>query len=251
MSGLPERRVRQCIVAVTSLLSLLLLPSTAGAVTELLPDLRALAPRTFKVTTQNGQRQLRFTTIIANGGAGPFQVTGSRPSTSTAEMTTVTQQIFNDQGGVSRTISTPAFMYWGGDGHNHWHVRDLETYELFPLTGGGRVGTGEKHGFCFFDNFQYNLSLPNAPQSRVYRGCGNIGDLQVVTGLSVGWGDRYNYTLPDQYINITNVANGQYRLVYTVDAQGHFTESRENNNVHCTDIQIKTGSVIVLRRGCS
>ena len=250
MSGLPERGVRQCVVAVTSLLSLLLLPAPAGAVSEMLPDLKPLPPRSFKVqTTETGQRQLRFTSIIANNGAGPFQVTGSRSSTSVAEMT-VSQQIFNDQGGVSRSLLTPAVMYWGGDGHNHWHVRDLETYELVAPNGGGRVGTWEKHGFCFQDNTQWKLSLPNAPQEPVYRGCGKIDALQETIGISVGWADTYGYRLPDQYIDITNVSPGQYRLVYTVDQQGYYTESRERNNVHCTDLQITAGSVTVVGRGC-
>jgi Lysyl oxidase len=251
MSGLAERRVRQCVVAMASVSSLLLLPAPAGAVSETLPDLRPLVPRSFTIqTTQTGQRQLRFTTLIANIGAGAFQVTGARPSTSATEMT-VSQQIFNDQGGVSRSLSTPATMFFAGDGHNHWHLRDLETYELVSIDNpGGGTRTGEKHGFCFWDNTKYNLSLPNAPQNPVYTNCGTSSSLQVVAGLSVGWADKYAYKLPNQFIDITNLPSGQYRLVYTVDQQGYFTESRERNNVSCTDLRIDTASVTILGRGC-
>jgi hypothetical protein len=250
MKRLVERRVRLDLVAVAVLLSLLLLPAQAGAVSEMLPDLKPLVPRTIHIqTTESGQRQLRFTTIVANIGAGPFQVTGSRPSTSVSDMT-VTQQIFNDDGSVSRNISTPSTMFFGGDGHNHWHVRDLETYELVRVDNGVKVGTGEKHGFCFFDNTVHKLSLPNAPQDPVYTGCGTSGALRVVQGLSVGWADKYPYRLPDQYIDITNLSPGQYRLVYTVDQQRYFAETRERNNVNCTDLRIDGQSVTVLSRGC-
>ena len=63
-------------------------------------------------------------------------------------------------------------MYFAGDGHNHWHVRDLETEKLIRLDNGAKVGTSAKHGFCFFDNVRYRLTLAGAPQSARYTGCG-------------------------------------------------------------------------------
>jgi hypothetical protein len=54
--------------------------------------------------------------------------------------------------GSSREISTQAVMFWAGDGHEYGHVRDVEAYELTRLDNGRRVGTGAKHGFCYFDN---------------------------------------------------------------------------------------------------
>ena len=38
-----------------------------------------------------------------------------------------TQRIFDDAGGY-RDGPTSASMYFGGDGHNHWHVQDLEDF---------------------------------------------------------------------------------------------------------------------------
>ena len=34
------------------------------------------------------------------------------------------------------------------------------------------MGSGAKTGFCFLDVVTYNLSLPNAPQTKQYTGCG-------------------------------------------------------------------------------
>jgi hypothetical protein len=232
-------------------LPLSLIPTPARAATEQLPDLRAARPKEIHTTTTStGQRELRFTSVVSNVGAGPFQLTGTRSSTSDAEMNTVTQQIFDDTGSVSRSATTTATMYFGGDGHDHWHVRDLETFELIRTDNGALVGTGEKHGFCFFDNTRVNLALPNAPQERVYTGCGKTSNLQVVMGLSVGWGDRYKYTLPDQFIDITGLAAGRYRLIYRVDVPNWFSELKETNNRSCTTLQLTGTSVSVLDYKC-
>jgi hypothetical protein len=185
--------------------------------------------------TADGRRLLRFTTVIVNVGQGAFEVHGSRPAG--ASTMTVDQRVYDDQGG-SRDRDTAASMYYSGDGHNHWHVRDLETYELVRRDNGRQVGTGAKHGFCFYDNTPFRLSLPFASQSPVYRGCGVAQDTDVVTGLSVGWGDRYGATIPDQYIDVTGLGTGHYRLNAIADAAGWFSESDDSDNTTWVDLWI-------------
>jgi hypothetical protein len=107
-----------------------------------------------------------------------FQIHGSRPNTST-DME-VTQRIFNDQGGYSDRPTT-AQMYFAGDGHTHWYVRDLETYELLRLDNGSKVGTGAKHGFCFFDNEHFGST-----EAAGYLDCGNNPNSQYRRGSSLG-----------------------------------------------------------------
>ena len=75
-------------------------------------------------TTMPGHTLLRFTTESVNIGAGPLELRGSRPNTSTPTMSVV-QRIYDDVGGF-RDVSAPSFMFWAGDGHNHWHVNDFE-----------------------------------------------------------------------------------------------------------------------------
>ena len=91
---------------------------------------------------------------------------------------------------------------------------------------------GAKIGYCFYDNYEYRLDLPGAPQSLVYTAsdCGNSESLAVDTGLSIGWGDEYASTLPDQYIDITGLPDGRYRLRVTADAKLKFLETNETNN---------------------
>jgi hypothetical protein len=163
-------------------------PPVAGAAADRLPDLGMARLRDLSIdtTTRLGRRLLRFTTIIVNIGAGPFETIGRRPDTTTAQMA-VAQRIYNSAGSY-REVRTPTVMFWAGDGHDHWHVRDVEAYRLLRLDNGRRVGTGAKHGFCYFDNTAYRLGLAGAPTSPVYGGCGARGDLRVKTGVSVGWG---------------------------------------------------------------
>ena len=161
----------------------------------------------------------------------------------------VDQQIRNNDGSWA-TFPTNYRMYFAGDGHSHWHVRDLEAYEL-RNSNASIKRTGEKHGFCFFDNYKFNLALPAAPKAVVYpkTACGTASSSSVTTGLSIGWGDKYAYSLPDQYIDITGLPSGQYTLTATADAQNGFTERCEGNNSTTTVLQITGSSVSIVTQG--
>jgi hypothetical protein len=215
-------------------------PAAASAA-DRLPDLGMARLSDIKTDSgAGGSRLLRYTTTIVNVGTGPFEVRAQRASTSDPEMT-VGQRIYDDFGGW-REVHTTAMAHFGGDGHLHWHLRDLEHSELTRLDSGVKVGTSAKHGFCFWDLVKYRLALPGAPASAVYdrAGCGAPSSLAVSMGLSVGWGDAYPSSLPDQYIDITGLGPGRYRLSVTADAGSWFTESNEANNVTSVDLQIKS-----------
>lgn len=191
----------------------------------------------YVATTTDGRELLRFSAMIVNVGSGPFEIVASRLDQ--ALSFTVSQRISQSDGSTT-DVPTDAEMVYGGDGHDHWHVRDLESYDLLRLDNGVKVGTGAKSGFCFFDTDPYDLSLPGAPQSRQYSHvtCGNRDSLDVSMGLSIGWGDEYPWNLPDQYIDITAVDNGKYRLRATADQGELFTEASESNNVTWVDIRL-------------
>ena len=226
-----------------------------GAATDQLPDLGMYKLTNIQLTkcadttgdcAFAGQLQLRFDTRIVNTGAGAFEVHGSRPDTSTPTMS-VTQRIFDGAGG-HRDVPTGAQMYYAGDGHNHWHLKDLESYTLTRLDNGAKVGTGAKEGFCFFDNYRFGSSA-----DPFYTNCANRQPdaLAVTTGLSRGWGDKYGFGTVGQYIDVTNLTSGRYRLTATADKANQFQESGETNNSTWANVQLKGGKVSVLRYGPS
>jgi hypothetical protein len=221
------------------LLILLLLGTSSSslAATDRLPDLAMARLRDLVIDQPpDGRRLLRFTAEIINIGDGPFQLDGRRASVAEQEITTVEQRIFDSAGG-SRVLPTSAMMHFAGDGHTHWHVRDLEEYTLTSLDG-SQAGTGAKSGFCFWDNRPSDFALPGAPTVAQYTSCGAAQSLQVTMGLSVGWGDVYPWSLPDQYIDITGLAPGIYRLRAEADPENWFVERDDQNNATWIDLEI-------------
>jgi len=246
-----RRRIRVTMLGLLLTLALVMPAGPASAATDRLPDL-AMAKLQHLSTerTTDGHWRLRFSAIIVNVGSGPFEFRAQRSSTTTTSWSS-SQVIYDDAGG-SRLVSTPSVqLVYGGDGHDHWHVKDLERYWLVPLdnTSGNRIA--QKAGFCFFDNYQYKLTLPGAPQARVYprSGCGTQTSLTLKTGLSIGWGDKYEWSLPDQYIDITGLPDGKYRLWAMADQADAFQESDNSNNSTWADLQITAATgVTVIRK---
>jgi hypothetical protein len=225
--------------AAAVVVALLVAQAPAGAASDRLPDLRMARVQNLQIQNTGGRKLLRFDSIVVNAGAGPFELHGARAAGSSSDMTT-RQRVFDDAGGF-REVSTPAAMYFGGDGHNHWHVRDLEDFELVRLDSGRLAGTGAKHGFCFFDNYAYGSGDP-AHYTGATGGGGACGGGAAATrtmmGLSVGWGDIYRGSLPDQHIDITGLTSGRYRLTARADAGNWFLETNNANNFSWIDIQL-------------
>jgi hypothetical protein len=237
------------LIALLSLVVLQAPSRPADAQSESLPDLRMLHPRALMIEdTSGGQKLLRFTSIVVNVGAGPFEVHGQRSAG--ASTMTVTQRIFNGAGGY-RDVPTNAVIFWGGDGHNHWHVKDLLDFELIRLDNGNKVGNFAKQGFCFRDTYRYVSSNPASYTTRTRACGGGLAATQTMMGISVGWGDRYGRNLVGQYIDITGLAPGRYRLMGTADASDWFLESDNANNVTWVDIQLTTDRARIVAYGPS
>jgi hypothetical protein len=226
---------------------------------QLLPDLgiRSATDVSLDTTTTPGVRKLRFKAVTSNQGAGPLEIVGNRSSTSNPTMTSQQKVYRADRTSFLRP--TAAVFYFAGDGHHHWHVRDIDRFTLNSKSSDVELRTGEKHGFCFEDNTGFrgwpgNPSHPASPANPVYvppAACGlNQPDaLNVIQGLSVGWGDTYPPTLPDQYIDVTGLPNGVYRLRQTADWDNWFVETNENNNGAWSDISITSTTATIIDSG--
>src|SRR5262245_8164993 len=228
----------------------MLVPTAPALAAERLPDLGMARIKDVAITIENGRRLLRFTTRIVNIGMGTFELMGSRPDLSTSDMTTVIQRVYNDAGGYT-DYSIPTTMFYAGDGHNHWHLRDLQNFALNSL-GGSQIGTGAKTGFCVYDNVNY-FSMPGHPASPVYLRANSCSPeqpsaLETRVGLSIGWGDRYLWSLAYQYIDITGVPAGQYQLDAGVNTALGLHEISQSNNSTWVKLQLNsdTGTDFVI-----
>lgn len=203
-----------------------------------LPDLTMSPPQNFSIeVADNGKHELRFDTVMNNLGSGDFVVAADRDGNDW----TLTQRFAMKQGG---TASAPvsASMSFGGDGHDHWHIIGAARYSLERLDGeleGDRFDS--KVGFCMFDSVPQNRDLPGAPDSITHRkaGCGDEESEALEMGISIGWGDLYTSNIEGQYIDVTGLPEGSYRLLLEVDPDGVFQEEDRTNNTAWADFQLE------------
>jgi len=104
--------------------------------------------------------------------------------------------------------------------HQHWHYEGYAEYRVYD-TDLNLLPVGFKNGFCVID-----LECDDGGTPKY--GCGNMG-------ISAGCGDYYSSGLQCQWIDVTNLPDGDYTFVTTVnwdrspDALGN-QELRYDNN---------------------
>jgi Lysyl oxidase len=139
-------------------------------------------------------------------------------------------------------------MSWSGDGHDHWHVLGFQEFKLVSLDR-TVLGNVAKIGFCSFDSYPY--TSPKTPWFTGERDiCQTNDDGKVLMGTSRGWGDIYRWSIAFQWIDITGLPNGKYKVRVVIDPPiatgGFFRESDESNNRSWTKIRIGSSGVTVL-----
>jgi hypothetical protein len=223
----------------------------SATVFQVRPDLRMSRPTSLRIQrSSTGRQLLRFTTTIVNVGTGKFELLASRKSRSVRTMT-VRQRVWMSNG-TTRTVPTKGTTIYAGDGHNHWHIRRVATYELVNASGAA-VRRDKKIGFCFFDTGVYNRSIHNFHAHRRYfaAGCGGRTSLSVRMGISVGWSDTYGSGLAYQWLDVTGVANGTYWLIAIADKDNYYLETNDKNNCSWAKVRLskRAQAVTVLARG--
>jgi hypothetical protein len=109
--------------------------------------------------------------------------------------------------------------------HQHHHFDNYARYSL--LAGEEQVAAGHKQAFCLVDWEPW--AWPDAGEEPFYT-CFN-------QGLSLGWSDTYSAGLDCQWIDVTDVAPGEYTLRMEVNlppegtAHSTLVERRYDNNV--------------------
>lgn len=215
--------------------------------TDLLPDLIPWASKEkgfvygwrLDRTEQPGKILLRLSTSAANVGNGPLELRGGRGDKVNGQE--VYQRIYDEQGGAYDRF---AGRFTFHSDHDHTHFDNFAEYRLRNMTADGGAGktirTGHKVSFCLLDIEPYDPSLPGFEAGGSYDTCDTRRQ-----GLSVGWADVYDYDLPDQWIDITNVEPGRYWLEVAIDPANNILETNESNNVTRIPINLKGKAIPV------
>jgi len=205
----------------------------------LMPDLQTLPPTdvVYQAIQPNQVELIRLTNTISNAGIGPLEIQGIHQD----EKTTVIQRISKADGSVVEQVAGEFVFH---PTHDHWHFENFARYEIWSLTPAGElealVASSGKVSFCLRDNFPINL--PNKAPRPVYTIC-----THGTQGISVGWTDVYEYDLPDQTIDITNVPVGVYALRSVTDPNNQLWELDDTNNAATIYIEILPGAVQIVR----
>jgi hypothetical protein len=214
-----------------------------------LPDLQIEVPvNNISIGTNpdTGDRQLQFTHITWDAGAGPFLITPKYDRrTGTAGFV---QTIFKSRGGTSWSKDYKVPVAVNG-------IFDPPSDYRFPLTRftlnvanpdgspGALVATSPKTDYCITAD-TFVGGVPNSPNSTSppQSDCTNP---HKSLGFSVGWGDEYDQTDNGQPIDLTGIPDGNYVLHAVVDPDHAFTESDPTNDVTDTQLTISGDNVTV------
>jgi hypothetical protein len=235
-------RIETLSAALIACAVLLVLPCSSAMAADVLPDLVATAPTNpqFEVKQlDDGQSHflVRFDAVVRNIGPGALEVGGSNPVNGV--MTDSWQRIYEHGGGGrggpyhDDPGRHPVIKFESADGHHHWHVQNAARYALWNEAGTAEVGRGAKVGFCLEDVAQFIPGTPghfydNGDTS--YCNANMPGAPSVFEGITYGWQDVYVASLQFQWVDLSDVVPGRYRLGEQVDPDNLFVEANKANN---------------------
>ncbi len=190
-----------------------------------------------EVVEAQARRCLRFDQIIANSGEGAMELRFRMEGLATEQP--ILQRIYATDGSHhDRTADTYEFHAT----HAHFHYKNFGQARLWASNPAGErlgdepVATGNKVGFCPIDieNFRFGED-GDAPRTYFFERCNNPTESDatgtyMVTGISPGWADVYNWFLADQYIEVSGVPDGYYLLESIADPAQTVVESEEIDN---------------------
>ena len=216
-----------------------------GEVSEdyLLPDLVSDPPtRSGRVSVEvapDGTEllALRFEGYVTNLGGGPLDLSGNPQLSDPADPTShdVWQRALTTSGDWVQ-LTKPPVRYETADTHNHFHLMGVMAYSLWDETGTLQIRPGEKIGFCLVDteHLTERRSQPSVQryeQSELENCMRNKPDAQSLRmGVSAGWRDTYHRDMVFQWVDVSDVTPGVYRIGVQADPNDVVVESDETNN---------------------
>ena len=136
-----------------------------------------------------------------------------------------------NQGSATLTVPPPANrpdLFTFSPCHGHFHFSGFASYALLDAKG-NTVLNGRKQAYCMEDTERIAQG-PNVACSKQFT-CDN-------QGIQRGWSDLYGNTLDCQWLDITDVEPGDYRLQVTLNPARAFQELTLDNNTASVPVTI-------------
>lgn len=257
-------------------LALVALGATAGpasAAQQLFPDLKTLPPRSLHLSRADVaydgggpvDNVLRFSNTVWNAGPGTLQLHGHIDSET--KRGAAYQRVFDTAGGYVDYPEGGDFYYHPV--HHHFHLDGWGRYELWKRAdyeawlAGARAAAvtpmkGSKISSCALDD-EFVAELPGSPPFGRFEfsGCSPDSHGDLAEGLAPGWGDTYDYTRFDQWIDIGSnpLPDGDYvlrsvmdpmnKIYESADRAGTAQETQEDNEA-TTPLTVRAGKLVDL-----
>jgi hypothetical protein len=219
-------------------------PSMAQAVAY--PDLQVITP-TNLISIGNptpSARELRFSHITWDGGAGPLEI---RPTYNpTTNQSWAVQRLYTVGLSFVQDVAIALPMLWRPPSDYQFAMSWFGLYSDVNGSIGTLVAPSPKVNFCMTADVKVG-GVPNSPSSTAYSPS-DCTDPNGILGLSVGWGDQYDYTDPGENIDITSLPDGIYWLRSIADPNHVLQDSNLANNVTDTQLRISGNTVTVLQQ---
>jgi hypothetical protein len=206
---------------------------------DLVSDPPTQAGETGVVVTPEGAilLALRLEGYVTNLGAGPLHLSGNPQLADSEDPTShqVWQRVRSASGDLIK-FAKPPVLFETSDGHNHFHLMEIVAYSLWDSTGTYRIRPGEKVGFCLLDAEELPDRHPH-PGEQGFSEAGiedcmanRPGATTLLMGVTEGWRDIYENDVVFQWIDVSDVLPGRYRIAVEADPYDIVAEADEANN---------------------
>ena len=213
------------LLSIGSVLALALASGAASASAADLPDLEQVAPYKVRVVQRDGRWYLGFAAAVRNVGAGALRIRGQGSGSGTMAAQQLSEdglQVLDPDVGTLRYVTTY--------GHRHWHYMGFMRYELRGVDVPGAL-LDRKQGFC----------LGEAPFVDGWCARDKPALISTDLGIQPGGIDIYEPNVEGQEIAIDpdTAPSGRYVLTSRIGPTGLLQETRTDNNVASTVIELR------------
>jgi hypothetical protein len=191
---------------------------------------------------------LRFDQVLANRGEGKLELKLAIPNDPDNPANNALQEISRTDG---TTFDRVAGTWEFHPSHDHYHYQQFAQARLWNAdehgkrVGSAPVRTGQKVSFCIIDviidawgekgDIPRSYRVPRCLEPTEF----DEAFSYIVSGITRGWADTYNWFLPDQYIEVSGLPDGHYIIESIADPENGILELDETNNCFGNHIFMK------------